>query len=318
MLRLLLFLLMLALPAQGGEVIVFHAGSLSVPFKKMEEEFKKAHPEIRVIRESSGSVRAIRKVVDLKKRCDVVASADYTLIPKFMFPKFADYVKVFATNELVLCYTGRSKFADEINSSNWFEILKRKGVKWGFSEPSLDPCGYRALMMVALAELHYKRPIFKELLGETTNLTLKREGSSLVVKVPPRLKLKGSKVFTRPKAVALLGLLETGAIDYAVEYKSVALQHGLRFIELPKELNLSDLNKEELYSRVRVILSNGKEVEGKPIAYGITRVKGAPHPKEAELWEEFVTSKEGARILKECWQNPIYPPKVIRAKNGEQ
>jgi molybdate/tungstate transport system substrate-binding protein len=298
--------------AVAGELIVFHAGSLSVPFEKMEKKFKKLHPEIKIIREASGSVQAIRKVVDLKRKCDVVASADYSLIPKMMFPKFANQVKVFAANELVLCYTEKSKFSQKVNSKNWFKVLSSKGVKWGFSNPNLDPCGYRTLMTIALAQNYYGKPIFNQIFNKKINLKLKESGKELIIEVPERLRISSNKIFVRPKAVALLGLLESGAIDYAFEYKSVALQHGLKFVELPKEINLSELKYKNFYSRVKVRLGSGKIIEGKPIAYGIAVVKGAPHPKEAQLWEEFVTSKDGAKILEECWQTPIYPAKVIR------
>ncbi len=294
----------------GEEVIVFHAGSLSVPFRKMKAVFEKEHPGTEVRLEPSGSVKAIRKVTDLNKPCDVVASADYSLIPEMMFPEFADHVKVFATNELVLCYTPKSRFADRVNGNNWFEILKRKEVKWGISNPNLDPCGYRALMMLSLASDYYGEPIFEELLSGT-GIKIARKGGKEIISVPRVFRPRGN-LTVRPKAVALLGLLESGAIDYAVEYKSVALQHGLKFVELPKEINLSSLKFRDNYAKVSVKLGNGKTVTGRPIAYGITTVKGAPHPKEAELWEEFVTSKEGAQILKECYQNPVYPPKVIK------
>lgn len=299
------------------KLIIFHAGSLSVPFEKMEKEFEKLHPNVNVIREPSGSVKAIRKVVDLHKPCDVVASADYSLIPKMMFPNYADHVKVFATNELVLCYTPKSKYADRINRNNWFEILAEKSVKWGFSNPNLDPCGYRAVMMLVLASQYYKKPIYKELLQKNTNLKIVKMGKGYEVIVPERLKLKGHNLFVRPKAVSLLGLLESGAIDYAVEYKSVALQHGLKYLELPKEINLSDVKLKDHYSQVKVLLGNGKLIKGKPIAYGITVVKNAPHLKWAKMWEDFVTSKEGVKILKESYQNPLYPPKVIKCCGGK-
>ncbi len=306
-----LSLLSLSSASFAGEIVVFHAGSLSVPFKKMKTVFEKEHPGTEVRLEPSGSVKAIRKVTDLHKPCDVVASADYSLIPEMMFPKYADHVKVFATNELVICYTPKSKFADRINGNNWFEILKKKEVRWGFSNPNLDPCGYRALMMLSLASDYYKKPVFEELLSKTGIKRTELNGKE-VISVPENLRPKGNLTI-RPKAVALLGLLESGAIDYAVEYKSVALQHGLKFVELPKEINLSSLKFKGNYAKVRVRLGNGKTVTGKPIAYGIAVVKGAPHPKEAKMWEDFVTSKEGAQILKECYQNPVYPPKVIRA-----
>jgi len=40
-----------------------------------------------------------------------------------------------------------------------------------------------------------------------------------------------------------VALLEANAIDYMFQYKSVAIQHGLKYIELPKEINLSDPSK---------------------------------------------------------------------------
>lgn len=294
------------------ELIVFHAGSLSVPFEKMEREFEKEHPEIDVRRESSGSVMAIRKVVELKKPCDCVASADYRLIPKMMFPEYAKEVRIFATNELVLCYTERSKFAKEINRKNWFEVLRREGVKWGFSNPNLDPCGYRTLMALVLSSEYYGKPSILELLKESSPVKVEKRGGGYLVTVPENFKPKSKNLVVRPKAVSLLGLLESGAIDYAFEYRSVALQHNLKFVELPPQVNLSELKYEKLYRRVKVKLGNGKVIEGGTIAYGIAAVNGAPHPKEARMWVDFVTSPKGAEILKSSFQKPIQPPQVVR------
>jgi len=293
-------------------ITVFNAGSLYVPFKAAKKEFERLHPEYTVRLEPSGSVQAIRKVTDLKRPCDVVASADYSLIPKMMFPKFSNHVYVFSKNELVLCYTENSRFSKEINRNNWFKILSKNGVKWGFSNPNLDPCGYRTLMALALSDIYYKKPIFEKLLSKT-NIKLEKVKKGYEISIPENIKVNGS-IRIRPKAVSLLGLLESGAIDYAFEYKSVALQHGLKFVELPKEVNLSEISLKDLYSKISVKLCNGKVIKGKPIAYGITTVIGAPHPKGAELWERFITSKRGADILKRYYQEPIYPPLLIREK----
>ena len=39
----------------SGDVIIFHAGSLSVPFKEAANEFKKLHPGVNFLLESAGS-----------------------------------------------------------------------------------------------------------------------------------------------------------------------------------------------------------------------------------------------------------------------
>lgn len=44
----------------------------------------------------------------------------------------------------------------------------------------------------------------------------------------------------RQKAIELVAMVESGTMDYAFEYKSVAVQHGLKYVELPVEINLKD------------------------------------------------------------------------------
>lgn len=57
-----------------------------------------------------------------------------------------------------LCFTEKSKYAKEINADNWYPVLQRNGVTYGRSDPDLDPCGYRTLMVWQLAEKHYNMP----------------------------------------------------------------------------------------------------------------------------------------------------------------
>ena len=61
-----------------GKVIIFHAGSLTLPFYKMEKIFEAKYPKIDIVREPAGSRRCARKITDLKKACDIMASADYS------------------------------------------------------------------------------------------------------------------------------------------------------------------------------------------------------------------------------------------------
>ena len=68
---------------------IFHAGSLSVPLQKIGEEFSHKHPRIRIAFESSGSVDTVRKITDLNKSCDILAVADWILIPKMMYDNYA-------------------------------------------------------------------------------------------------------------------------------------------------------------------------------------------------------------------------------------
>ena len=112
-------------------VIIFHAGSLSVPLAEMEKVFETNHPNIDILRESGGSTKMARMISEQGKTADIMASADFAVIDKTLIPNKADWNIRFATNQMVLSYTDKSRFANEINAENWYEILARKEVVWG-------------------------------------------------------------------------------------------------------------------------------------------------------------------------------------------
>ncbi len=87
------------------KVIIFHAGSLTVPLAKIEKDFEAANPGIDILREAGGSTKMARMITELGKPADIMASADYKVIDKTLIPAMADWNIRFATNQLVLCYT---------------------------------------------------------------------------------------------------------------------------------------------------------------------------------------------------------------------
>lgn len=282
-------------PKKGvtGKVIIFHAGSLSVPFAAMEKEFEKKNPGVDIMREPSGSQKAARKISELKKPCDIMASADYKVIDKLLVPGYADWNIRFASNQMVLCYTGKSKFAKEVNAGNWYEILQRKGVVWGHSDPNLDPCGYRSLMVLQLAEIYYKKPG----LYEKTVANRPKEN-------------------VRPKSVELVSLLQTGNMDYAWEYLSVAVQHKLKYIVLPDQINLGNYKYDNFYKKAVVKVTGDKpgkmmDMKGQSITYGITLVKGAPNAEAATAFLAYLLDPNGGlKILNKMGQPAFIPARV--------
>jgi len=265
---------------------IFHAGSLSIPLSKIGEQFSRTYPRIRLAYESSGSVDAVRKITDLHKSCDLLAVADYILIPEMTYPDYASWTIIFASNEMVIAYTDKSAHSDEINSDNWYEILSRPDVIVGRADPNKDPCGYRALMVFQLASIYYSDPSINSSLWSH------------------------DKTVIRPKSVELLANLESGQIDYAFEYKSVAVQHGLRYVELPDEINLCSWNLREYYAQVNVTIQKGDEkmtVVGAPILYGLTVPKNAGHRDAALSLVRLILGNEGKRIIEECGQNALHP-----------
>ena len=290
------------------ELIVIHAGSLAVPFTGVEKAFENLHSDVDVQREAYGSVVAIRQITELGKQADILASADYSLIPEMMYPEYADWYVRFAKNEIVLAYNQKkSKYASEITPENWYEILQRDGVTFGFSNPNLDPCGYRSVMVCMLAQLYYGKDIFDTLIMNHTAITVTEENGTYLIKIPDDLSPDTDKVTIKPKETDLTALVEMGALDYYFIYRSVALQHNLSFIDLPAEIDLGDLNHTDLYDKIKLQTADGRIKVSKPIVYGITVPKNAPHPDVAIEFVKFILSPEGARIFESAGQTPLTP-----------
>ena len=96
----------------SGKLQIFHAGSLTIPFAQISEEFNKLYPDVKILTEGAGSQTTIRKVTELHKECGVIGSADYTIITQLMFPEYADWYIIFATNQMCIAYTDKSQFDD--------------------------------------------------------------------------------------------------------------------------------------------------------------------------------------------------------------
>ena len=275
------------------KVTILHAGSLTVPLAKIEADFEALHPDIDIQREAGGSTKMARMISEVGKPADIMASADFTVIDKNLIPKHADWNIRFASNQLVLCYTENSRFADEINADNWTDILGRKGVVWGHSDPNLDPRGYRSLMVLQLAEKFTNQPGLYD-----------------------RLIANRPKANVRTKSVELVSLLKTGNMDYAWEYLSVAVQHGLKYVTLDDHINLGNYKFDDYYAQAKVKVTGKKPGAwitrtGKSCTYGITLIKDAPNRKGAILFLSYLLSPQGGlKVLKEMGQPPFVPCRV--------
>ena len=273
----------------SGKLVVFHAGSLSVPFREIVREFNKVYPNVEVFCESGGSRTCARKISDLNRRCDIMASADYRVIDNLLIPEHAEWNIKFATNEMAIVYHEASRKSKEISGDNWYEILLDSEVAFGRSEPNADPCGYRAVLTMQLAEKHYGKPgIAAKLLAKDTK-------------------------YIRPKETDLLSLLESNEIDYIFLYRSVAQQHGLKYISLPDEINLKKAELADVYQAASTKITGKKPGEfitkkGAPMVYGITIPRNAPNPKAAIAFTKFVLSRDrGMAIMVKNGQPSAVP-----------
>lgn len=280
-------------PGEGqlsGDLIIFHAGSLTIPVKDLVSRFQELHPGVKIMTEAAGSRTTARKVSELQRQADLVMSADYKVIDTLLIPDHASWNVLFARNAMVIAYTNEAFLADEINSENWHQILTREGVEVGRSNPQADPNGYRTLMVWQLAEDFYEIP------------DLYRQ-----------FEINSPQENIRPKETDLIPLLQTGELDYAFNYLSVAYQHNLKFIILPEEINLSDPEYKDYYQTATVELDGtepGNNIirQGEPIIYGVTIPSSSPNPQLAEEFLAFLFSEEGRAIILNQGQIPFDLP----------
>jgi molybdate/tungstate transport system substrate-binding protein len=265
------------------ELVVYHAGIMGRMIGLVAGELRKQNPGVTVTREKGGSLNLVRKIAAQEGRADIMAAADYKNIDDFLYGKYASWFGIFATTSMVLAYTDKSKDSDKINVNNWTEIVSQPGIRLNAGDRNADPGIYRRVMIGKLAEKFYGQP-------------------GLADKIEANATQLDRRSFSVP-------LAKSGDIDYLFMYKTAALTHGLKYIELPPQVNLSDPAYLDLYRSVEVV-SSGVTVKGDVIAFGITIPDNAQQPELALKYLEILLSPAGAKMIEDGGFTPARPFKV--------
>jgi molybdate/tungstate transport system substrate-binding protein len=261
--------LALLLAACGGErreeprppITVFAAASLARPLKSLADAFQRS-TNVSTLAELGGSLEQSRKITDLGRVPDVLMLVDDDVVAALL-PTHLDWYVRFATNRLVIAYGAASRAADSLTGENWWRVLTRPDVRLGRADPSIAPAGKRALELLGRVESYYRSPG----LGDT-------------------LMARASLRYMRPNATELAALLETGEVDYILEYESVARQYGFRFVTLPADL-------------------------APAVLYGMSVPRQAAHPREGKEFVAFVLSDAGQQILRDAHVDVLQVPVAI-------
>jgi tungstate transport system substrate-binding protein len=298
---------------------VYHAGSLQSSFGKLEKMYEKAHPDVNIQLFSGGSGAIVDKVNKQNQKADVLASADYSLITKYMVPNNATFYVNFAKNAMVLCYTNSSRYANEINTDNWYRILGRSDVKYAISDPKSDPAGYRSLMTIGLAEKKYgDATIFATLVTPYSKLNKTvADGIWTIDVTNPSPDAKKLTITATGPDIA--PLLKDGKVDYAFEYSSVAIQSGLKYITLPADIDLSDPKMEATYKTMQVKRPSGNTTVtevGMPIVYAATVPVSARTPDLGYDFMNLLLGSDGQAVLNADGQTPIVPAEAYGTVPG--
>ena len=252
----------------GGDsappITVFAAASLARPLRVLGDSFAR-RTNVQVLAELGGSLEHSRKLTELGRLPDVLMLVDDTVIAALV-PSYLDWYVRFATNRMAVAYTTRSKYADSITVDNWWQILSRPDVRVARADSSTAPAGRHALTVFDRAASFYKQPGLSQILRSRS---------------PAR--------YIRPNATEIAALLETGEVDYLIEYESVARQYDFRFVSLPAEL-------------------------APPILYGLAVPRQATRAADGLRFATFTLSRDGQQILRDANINILKTPVAIGEK----
>lgn len=227
-------------PGDGEPVSILAAGSLQLALSAGLERAVSVPIEV----EAHGSVTAARLVAQGARDPDVVSLADTALFDSVLD---APWYATFATNAVVLAYDpatdGGARIADA-GTDGWYRPLLDGTARLGRTDPDQDPLGYRTLFVLELASRYYDEPGLHE-------------------RVPTR-----DQVYPE---TSLVSRLETGEVDAAFVYRSMAEERGYDYLELPDQVDLGSPDYvDDWYSTVSYTVPDGTTVSGGLISYGAT------------------------------------------------
>lgn len=273
------------------DVYVIYAGSLVNIF---ENEIKLAFQNLtgyNFIGEGKGSVQISNMILDGFRKPDIFVSADTTPIERLINHSLplANWLVKFGSAELVIAYNPQSPFAPELlKASNgeipWYKILEKEGLKFGRTDPELDPKGYYTIITAKLANIYYNDSTIKDkILGEDRN-----------------------KEQILPEEI-LKSILDSGQIDATAAYKHEAIAKGLPYITLPDQINLSEPNYTNFYNKIYYKLGTGETISGNPIFFSFTIPNTVENIEGAMSFVKFLLSENGKKILEKVGLSPIEP-----------
>lgn len=157
----------------GGQRIVrvLYAGSLvSIMEKTIGPAFAKA-TGYQYQGYGAGSSQIANELQGKIRQGDVFISADPAVDTKLMGPNgFVSWYTTFARSPLVLAYNPGSKFADQLKTKPWYEVVSQPGFRLGSTDPKLDPKGKLAAQAVQQVAKDQNQPGMAEQINR--NLTV--------------------------------------------------------------------------------------------------------------------------------------------------
>ena len=205
--------------AMAADVNVLYAGSLvNLMEHGIGPAFDKATGD--TFRGFGGGSNGLANQIKGKlRRADIFISANPKVNDTLMGDASGDWVSwyvTFAQSPLVIGYSPSSRFAAELSTKPWYEVLREPGIKIGRTDAKLDPKGALTVQLLDRAEQVYHQPgLAQAVLGGPDNPEQVRPEENLV------------------------GRLQSGQVDVGFFYSTETSDLKIPSIPLPQEVALS-------------------------------------------------------------------------------
>jgi molybdate/tungstate transport system substrate-binding protein len=157
----------------AGKVNVLYAGSLvNLMEHGVAPAFEKASGDT-FQGFAGGSSGLANQIKGKLRRGDVFVSASPKVNDGLMGSANGNWVSwyiTFAQSPLVIGYNASSKFAADLKSKPWYQVLQEPGIRIGRTDPKLDPKGALTVALMKQAETFYKSPgLSEKIIGAPDN-----------------------------------------------------------------------------------------------------------------------------------------------------
>ncbi len=158
---------------EAGPVSVLYAGSLVNLMEHGIGPAFEAAGHGRFQGYAGGSNKVANEIKGRLRRGDVFISAAPRVNDDLTGPANGDWVRwyvLWAESPLVIGYDPASRFAGELGSRPWYEVLRQPGIRIGRTDPKLDPKGRLTVELLDRAERVYAQPgLAQAVLGAADN-----------------------------------------------------------------------------------------------------------------------------------------------------
>lgn len=145
----------------GDSVSALYAGSLvNVMEKQVGRAFAKSSGDS-YEGYGAASQEVANAIKGKVKEGDVFISASPTVNASLQGPANGDWVSwyaTFATAPLLIGYNPQSRFAANLKTQPWYDVLQKPGIRIGMTDPKLDPKGKLTVAALQAAEPAYALP----------------------------------------------------------------------------------------------------------------------------------------------------------------